>query len=648
MKVLAVCLAAICSLPSQSIAQAFSGETSAVPVFDEIEEGMIARQTTLAELGFQNGITFRQLSGSSELYIPVPKFAQFDRAILQLEIRHGATAASDRYLQVFVADRPVASQALNGTSGEAKLRIPLAARDASAGFIPIRINYSGAFSDRVCIDERASGDFLVIEPSSTMTLLFDARSVSTPSAFAELRPPDTQVVLDSERSLAELAAITRAAALFGAEAGRLSFKATKNSTDKFWKQGTISLEATASGTASEMTAESKSGYPSLRVKGSDPQIGLWMLASEWAGIANTDTSVIDVAGDKNGPADRLSLGAFNADLNARQLVSNENFLISFQSSDIPVGKYISGLDLHLAAALDPEGRGATASIFLNETLLASRRLTSGMPERTSFSIPEGLIGRDNLLRVAFQRQASGGECRFKPQGYPVQILPGSTMKLSDAKQSDEDFYSLRQSFGAGVQVVLDSDLDTRFDEVLPWFVGTAGSMIPSRATIYPRASTELIEKGRPFFIVSETNPGDSDPAISFDQGRVEIRDRLGDTIFAGADLSNTGVLQIVSRDGTRGLWLRPGNGPGPVLSPENPLVLDRGNLALIGQNGVILSTSTDRDSLIEVAYPDRVTIFGVLSKYRPWIVGGVWLLITLGVLMAFQRIYRTRRSQSGS
>ena len=91
--------------------------------------------------------------------------------------------------------------------------------------------------------------------------------------------------------------------------------------------------------------------------------------------------------------DTLSLAGLNADLTARQVVSTEDFLIPFQSSDLPAGKRVSGVDLRVAAALDPEWRGATASVYFNGTLLGNRPLQSGLPERLMFSVPGGLVGR---------------------------------------------------------------------------------------------------------------------------------------------------------------------------------------------------------------------------------------------------------------
>lgn len=648
MKLLAIGLLAAVLLPFQVNAQTATAQDDPTAGAAPVKEGRITREFSIAALGFQDGISFRQLSGNMTLYVPVPDAKALEVGTLRLDLRHGATTEVDRYLQVTVAGRPVSSHALQDGSDSLSIPVQLTPEDVSGGFIAVGLTYSGAFSDRVCVDERASGDFVEIAASSPVSLQLNRSEIASSAAFAGFRPADTRIAINDSDSLAALAAATRAAVLFGAEAGHLRFGQAVPSDNAAWSEGSILLDVTSSGAASEMKVETQSGFPVLKLRGSDPQVGLWQLASEWSDLSSSNATVVEVAGGPTLQEDRLLLAGLNADLSPRPVVSTEDFLVPFQFSDLPVGKTVSGVSLQVAAALDPEGRGATASVFLNDTLLGNRPLNSGQPEQLTFSVPQGLLGRDNLLRVSIQRQPSGGECRFKPQGYPAQVLPGSALELADADQQDQNFFSLRQEFGDGVQVVLDPQLSLDFDQTLPWLAGVAGSMIPDRATILPRASVDALETNNPFLVISDQNPGDRDPLITFDQGRIEIRDSEDRVVYSGEELSRLGVVQIVSRGETRGLWLRPGVGPAPVLSPETPMILDRGDLALIGEEGIIVATSTDRSPLVDVVYPDRTSLAQILAKYRPWIVGGVWILITLIVLIVFQRIYRGRRGSDGT
>ncbi|MBU2959181.1 cellulose biosynthesis cyclic di-GMP-binding regulatory protein BcsB [Paracoccus sp. 1_MG-2023] len=613
----------------------------------------ISRVLTLADLGYTDGVSFRQMNGQATLYVPLAQPQVIRDGVLRLQLRQGETLPADRYLQVRLGERIVASRSLQDAGDAFVLPIAFEPEDVTNGFLVVTITYSGAISDHVCIDDRASGDFVSISPQSTLELELTADAVDSPMLFSMLRPSEMRVLLSETDSLAGLAAATRAAVLFGAQSGQLHFGPDDGGQDDAgpdgrWAEGVVNIEPTSSGAAVEMSVSNAAGLPELTLRGSDPQIGLWQLASEWNSLADTQDVVTDRVELAQPDLEALPLAVLDADLAPREVVGTSEVLVPFSINDLPSNKTVAAVDLQVAAALDPEGRGATASVYLNNTLLGNRPLSSGLPERLLFDVADGLIGRDNLLRIVIQRQPVGGECRFRPQGYPAQVLPGSVLRLSDRADGSDDFFHIQQDFGAGVQLVLDPDSRLDIQSAMPWIAGVAGSLIPGKAPVVPRGTVDAIEPGMPFLVVSKNDPGDEKAAVTFDEGQVQIRDSDDEVIYSGEDLERLGIVQIVSRNGERGVWLRPGDGPQPVLSPQRPLVLDRGDLALVGEQGVQLVTSMDRAPLIQVTYPEQQSLAQLFAKYRPWVVGGLWVLLTIAVLGFFQRIYSRRKSSSGS
>jgi hypothetical protein len=610
-------------------------------------EGVLVRSISLADLGYRDGISFTQLSGQTDIFFPLLDTSPFRSGELTLNIEHGATNAVERYLQIKIGDRIARSVGLDAEGGRISLPVAIRAGDIRNGFLPIAFSYSGAFSEFICVDERASGDFVQIAPDSGISIELDADEINTPEQFNAFRPAQMYVQMPEGNEVSGLAALTRAATLFGAEQGQVQFGFTPLNVDgSAWASAAINLTTTTSGPASEMEVLQTGTQPILSVRGTDPQLGLWQLSSEWAGVTNAPSSVTRAVDAPEVNFDAVMLSQLGADLREKLVVSSDRFIIPFQSSDLPAGKTVSEIDLILAAALDPSGAGASATVYLNETLLGAVSLNRGIPERAQFTVPEGLISRDNVLRVLFQRQPSGGECRLKPQSYAAQVLPGSKLKLVDTTGSTEHFFQLRQSFANGAQVFVDPELGLSNDGIMPWLGSVAGTIIPDRAPIIPRNALTDINADTPFVIVSATNPGDTEPLITVENGRIEIRDRNGDVMFDGESLERLGIAQIVTRNGVTGLWLKPGTGSAPLGTLENPFVLDRGDLALIGTEGVIVATSTRNNSLIDVVYPDQTNLVQILDEYRPWIVGGLWLALTLFVLSAFQRMYRRRRTRS--
>ena len=77
------------------------------------------------------------------------------------------------------------------------------------------------------------------------------------------------------------------------------------------------------------------------------------------------------------------------------------------------------------------------------------------------------------------------------------------------------------------------------------------------------------------------------------------------------------------------------------------LRLDRGDVAFLDKSGVALALSTERDTLLRVNYPDQVSWMTVADRFRPWIIGSLWVLATIGFLFGLQRVLRRRPMKAG-
>jgi hypothetical protein len=58
--------------------------------------------------------------------------------------------------------------------------------------------------------------------------------------------------------------------------------------------------------------------------------------------------------------------------------------------------------------------------------------------------------------------------------------------------------------------------------------------------------------------------------------------------------------------------------------------------------GTSLAMSTERDTLVKIAYPDHVSWASVASRFRPWVIGAFWIFGTVLFLFALQQIYRRK------
>jgi hypothetical protein len=150
----------------------------------------------------------------------------------------------------------------------------------------------------------------------------------------------------------------------------------------------------------------------------------------------------------------------------------------------------------------------------------------------------------------------------------------------------------------------------------------------------------------PFIAVSNVPPVGADQRVRFDHGRVAITDRANNTLLDVGGLTTGAVLQVVTSNDHPGLWIKPLSSDGSLPAP--PAVnLDRGDVAFLDKTGIALALSTERDTLMRISYAEQVSLLTNLDRFRSWIVGGVWVLITFALLFVSRRIYRRRQTVAG-
>ncbi|SDF24840.1 cellulose biosynthesis cyclic di-GMP-binding regulatory protein BcsB [Limimaricola pyoseonensis] len=624
----------------------------AIPTFGPAQAAVpddgLLRTIDLTEIGYPSGLEFEKLSGEAVAFFPVGAREAIEGMTLRLDLVHGQTVSVATHLKVLVNDAIAHSEALPADRGRSTIVLDLPPEAARDGFVKIGLSYAGASSDSVCFDERSSGDFLRILPSSSLALALDRAALDTIDRVAQVMPP-AKILAAAEDVPADRALpfALRAAALFDAEYGLVSIGASGQDDADGWDSMSFSLGATGTGAGDEAGSVALSGAaePGLVFGSDDPELGLAFAASQWRGLGGAEGGATRIAAPLNGTRDAVTFSALGAPQMQQMVIGSSTFEFGFAADDFATGRLPTGVELLVGAARSPEGHGVTVSAYLNGALLGSRPLDADEPVWMQFAIPRGLVGRDNQMRILVQRQAEGGNCLFKPQGYPAQILPQSRFVLGDAPEAAGDFFLMRQAFSRGVELVAGPEAE--IGTYLPWLLPVAGTLLPETADVtMPGAdlAAEEADATRPFLYVGRTAPEGATPGLRFDQGRVEIRDAAGEMLYSGATMDEATVVQIVEVGDRPGIWLRPGTGPAPRPTRETPLLLDRGDLAVIDEDGLALVASTRRGDLVDIAYPDRLDVMQVFARYRPWIIGAAWLALTLVVVRSLQGMYRRSRA----
>jgi hypothetical protein len=329
--------------------------------------------------------------------------------------------------------------------------------------------------------------------------------------------------------------------------------------------------------------------------------------------------------------------------------------VTIESRALPGGTKAARLLLNVMVAPDGNEEKAVVSAFVNEHLLASSVAAVGEPTRLDIALPDGLVGNVANIRTIVQRRSAQADCRFEAQGYPAEILGSSALVLAKASAAPRDFSDLLNSWADGVEVIVPDSVAAEPLSVAPMLANILSQLTANTAPISVTYTHEASapSPSRPFLVVGNVPPEGSVQRVRFDRGRVAITDRAGQTRLDLGGLTTGAVAQIVNSQPKSGdiklagLWIKPLSADGALPPVETALNLDRGDVAFVDKTGVALALATERDTLLQISYPAQTSWISVLERFRSWIVGGAWALVTIGLLLALQRAYRRRRLETG-
>ena len=193
----------------------------------------------------------------------------------------------------------------------------------------------------------------------------------------------------------------------------------------------------------------------------------------------------------------------------------------------------------------------------------------------------------------------------------------------------------------GVDIILPAD-PARLREGLAHLIAIGADLLPAEAPITVRLETRPTIGERPFIAVSRLEPAETDPRLRFDQGRLAITRSDGRLLvdLANSDQNPT-IAQVVRSPRASGLWLRPGQAIPQAGS--RPVRLDRGDVAVIDEEGLALAFSAGGKQVAAIAYTDIRSWRDLAGEYRPWIVGAIWLVAVAFFAVGMTKTFRRRK-----
>jgi hypothetical protein len=398
-----------------------------------------------------------------------------------------------------------------------------------------------------------------------------------------------------------------------------------------------------------LTAVRLGGLPALVVSDGDAvRAGRLFASSLLAATRGVASATVGEASPIDLPSDRVTFDQLAVAPAQAEVFGRADLSAVIDTRRLPGGTRPTRLMLDAMVAPDGAGEKAVVSVFVNERLLGSTVAATGEATHLDLALPGGLVGNVANVRAVVQRDSAQGNCRFEPQGYPAQILGSSLLVLAHADGAAHDFFDLTSRFTRGLELILPAATADQPTLLLGMAAEVVNQLSPDTAPVtveFASAGSASAPTG-PFIAVSDRLPAGANPRVRFDRGRVAVTDLSGRTLLDVGGFVNGAVAQIVTAGAEPGLWIKPLAPDGSAPAPAD-LRLDHGDVAFVDGNGVALAMSTERDTVVRISYPDQVSWLTVAGRFRSWIIAGLWLLATAGLLFALQRVFR-RRPAHGS
>jgi len=387
-----------------------------------------------------------------------------------------------------------------------------------------------------------------------------------------------------------------------------------------------------------------SGLPALVVADITTAQASGLIGSPW--LAATRGVAAASVGDNPQPklpSDRVSFTELGVAPALAEVFGRADLTIAINTRALPTGTRAARLALDIMVAPDGAGERAVVSVFVNEQLLGSTVAEIDKPTRFDLPLPDGLVGAIANVRVVIQRRSAQGDCRFEPQGYPAQILGTSSVVLATADARAHNFSDLVARWANGLEILLPAAAAERPERALGMLGAILSALSAEGSPItvkFVAAGDAAVPEG-PFIDISDQAPSGAMPHARFDRGRVMVVDRADRTLLDLGGFTTGAVAQVVTAGDHPGLWVKPLAVDGTLPTPPD-IRLERGDVAFLDKTGVALAMSTERDTLVRIAYPDQVSWITVAERFRSWIIGGLWLLGSIVFLLALQSIRRRR------
>lgn len=601
---------------------------------------------TLADIGHRQGHFFEGAYGvhSKDFFFPLPRGASLRQGSLRVHFRASPLLNAASSLRFAINGKPSRLLSLENREQATFIDIPLDQEAMQRDALRLTVKAVLSHGENRCFDERRLAlHFVQILPQTAVTIELDP-ATNLAAAWTSL-PAQVKVGVPQTNSPSVTAALLQTAVLLHGMGRQVSFTASTQTADVM-----VGSEA-----------ELSRRYPGALPQGLDKD-GALALTHDIAGkplILITDrllasplaSQPLHLAGLLRGnqyrhgqavsPAkNREVVDLIAAGLGETLYASrNIEWSIDLAAPLTPADKRLQRLVVNIVSAPQPKEGQQLLQVFLNGILQEVRPLDrDGKPHTLRFDLETSAqrTGTNNL-RIAVQRTDVQGDCQGVLSAFPVQLLPGTRVDLSDADIEPASFNDLRAHFAKGVDIYLTPDSQANLLRELQM----AASVFANLGLDVTEDRVHFLKAGEAFkplhpFVLIGRGVALEKAGVHLERGRVKVLDGNNQPLLDLDRLPGVGLAQLVSQSGELGLsLLTPAGGPLPA---SEKLHLDRDNVAFITEQGVALTLDSREPAISKIAYPDYSDWLDWFAQHRFWVIALGWMLIGATMVGLYRKI----------
>ena len=165
------------------------------------ESSWIARDVTLAELGFPQPIVVGAAETQREVYLPVPANLRIYRPVLHFNADYMRADGGRTALVLMTDNEPISSRNFASEHGDAGAIVPVNGSPRSADSIRLSVIWKSILTDDwICADGRSTGNFLRVDPTTHFSFVFNGDDVRDLSAAWGALPHRPVILVAREMS----------------------------------------------------------------------------------------------------------------------------------------------------------------------------------------------------------------------------------------------------------------------------------------------------------------------------------------------------------------------------------------------------------------------------------------------------------------